>query len=348
MAESIGSVLLVGSLPQAPVEESMTVCAHGLGDAAPRLTDGEPAGWINIPIEALHRSAALEKLPRPPGVPEYRRQPLRLKPGVAPVEVAFAPTGYAELVPKSYAVFKKLKAEGKIASATRFQASLPTPFGVLGMAMQQDDVPRLLPYYEAHFLRDVAAIASAIPHRELAFQWDAAVEVIEVLERHRPELAQVFPAEAVARHLARLCNAIPREAEVGIHLCYGNPNGKHVIEPKDTAVMASFVDMLTPKLERILNWLHVPVPIERDDPAYFAALHAMKLPAGTRLYLGLVHPGDGIEGARRRIAAAKTAVADFGVATECGMRLVPKADLPRVLDLHRQAARLSAGGGDRA
>ena len=35
-------------------------------------------------------------------------------------------------------------------------------------------------------------------------------------------------------------------------------------------------------------------------------------------YLGLVHRTDGLDGARRRLAAAKKVVTDFGIATECG------------------------------
>lgn len=63
----------------------------------------------------------------------------------------------------------------------------------------------------------------------------------------------------------------------------------------------------------------MPVPIARDDDAYFEPLRRLAVPEGTELYLGLVHFRDGVEGTQRRIATARRAVSTFGVATECGM-----------------------------
>jgi len=88
----------------------------------------------------------------------------------------------------------------------------------------------------------------------------------------------------------------------------------------------------------------MPVPISRDDAAYFAPLARLKLPAESRFFLGLVHPGDALEGAKRRIAAAKSYVPRFGVATECGLRFFTDTDIPAILQLHCEAARLAGQG----
>jgi hypothetical protein len=335
-----GAVHLVGSLPPSSIEDVFETAARELADTAIRLPDGEAGGWVNIPIAALAGLPEFERLPLPPGSDAYMRPPLRLKDGVSSDGVAFAPTGYVEISAASYAVFKALKSAGKIAPQTRFQVSLPTPFAALAMAFVESDVLVLLPRYEAFILGEVAAIAARIPHAELAIQWDAAVEVVEILERHRPSLAALFSPDDVAAHLARLCNALPGDVEAGIHLCYGNPNGKHVLEPADTGVMAEFVNLLLPKLRRPLAWLHMPVPIDRDDADYFSPLKTMPLPAETQLFLGLMHLGDGLAGAQRRLAAAQTAASHFGVSTECGMRLVPKTDVGAFLALQRDVARL--------
>jgi hypothetical protein len=79
---------------------------------------------------------------------------------------------------------------------------------------------------------------------------------------------------------------------------------------------------------------------ERDDVAYFEPLKNLKLPRGTELYLGLVHRTDGIAGARGRLAAAKTVLTDFGVATECGFGRRPPESVSALLDLHRETALL--------
>jgi hypothetical protein len=86
---------------------------------------------------------------------------------------------------------------------------------------------------------------------------------------------------------------------------------------------------------RRIDWIHLPVPIERDDGAYFAPLAGLPLPEETALVLGLVHHEDGVDGAMRRIAAAATAVPRFGVATECGFGRGPAERTVPLLDLHR-------------
>jgi hypothetical protein len=40
----------------------------------------------------------------------------------------------------------------------------------------------------------------------------------------------------------------------------------------------------------------MPVPRDRSDDAYFASLDQLKLAPESRLYLGLVHYTDGVEG----------------------------------------------------
>ena len=67
-------------------------------------------------------------------------------------------------------------------------------------------------------------------------------------------------------------------------------------------------------------------------------LQDLRLKPGMQLFLGLLHKYDGLAGARRRAAAAMLYFIDFGVATECGMGRRPAADIPGLLDLHREAA----------
>ena len=83
----------------------------------------------------------------------------------------------------------------------------------------------------------------------------------------------------------------------------------------------------------------MPVPIDRSDDAYFAPLADLKLQAGTELFLGCVHAGDGVEGTRKRIAAASRHVSAFGIATECGMgRCKTPEVVTELLQIHADAA----------
>jgi hypothetical protein len=89
-------------------------------------------------------------------------------------------------------------------------------------------------------------------------------------------------------------------------------------------------------LSRDIQMIHTPVPIDRDDDAYFAPLDGLEARSGTSLSLGLIHLSDGIAGARRRMAAARKHLARFSVGTECGLSCVPPERLGAMLRLHAE------------
>jgi len=132
----------------------------------------------------------------------------------------------------------------------------------------------------------------------------------------------------------RHVDAVPASVKLGLHFCYGSYGGRHWMEPKDTANCVEVYNRVAAVIARSLQWIHLPVPIERDDEAYFAPLAALKRVPDTALYLGLVHLRDGVEGARRRMAAAERYVTDFGIATECGFGRRPAETIPGLLQLH--------------
>jgi hypothetical protein len=106
--------------------------------------------------------------------------------------------------------------------------------------------------------------------------------------------------------------------ELGIHLCDGDFGHQHTMRPRDTRALVTVAEGILERLSRPLNWLHLPVPRDLDETDHFAPLADVHLSPTTRLYLGLLHLADGVDGADRRMAAARRFVADFGVATECG------------------------------
>jgi hypothetical protein len=82
------------------------------------------------------------------------------------------------------------------------------------------------------------------------------------------------------------------------------------------------------------------------DVADFAPLKRLKLHPETQLYLGVIHMDDGIEGAERRMAAAATAISDFGVGAFCGLAQPSRQEAVRphtvqeIFELHRAVAEL--------
>ena len=83
--------------------------------------------------------------------------------------------------------------------------------------------------------------------------------------------------------------------------------------------MVEMANLIARSVARPIAWMHMPVPIERTDDAFYTPLKDLRLAAGTELYLGLVHARDGVDGTKKRMAAARKVVPVFGIASECGI-----------------------------
>src|SRR5258706_185165 len=147
-----------------------------------------------------------------------------------------------------------------------------------------------------------------------------------------PPRMRVTALERLAMH----CNRVPRDVELGVHLCYGSYGGRHWKEPESTANMVEVHNRLIQSLDRPLAYIHMPVPVDRNDEAYFAPLLDLKLQRRTKLFLGLVHDSDGVEGTRNRIAVAVKYARDFGIAAECGFGRRPPETIPHLLRVHAE------------
>jgi hypothetical protein len=333
------AVLLVGSVPLSSAEEVFEAAASELGPFLKRIPDGETGArslWIVCQGEPMKNSQGLEVGGERQLQGGIRNPRYKVKEGLQPEDVKFARLGYADNALASYKVFKRLQGSGKIPANVRFQVSLPTPLAVVYAFFIASEVRRIWPLYERHLLGELDEITRMIPHNDLALQIDIATEMHTFLEV--PELQKAYPIEELVGAFARMGNRVPAGVELGIHLCYGDPGHKHVREPTDTGRMVDVYHRLTTAIHRPIKWVHMPVPRDRDDDQYFSPLRDLWLKPGTELYLGLVHLTDGLEGAKRRAAAAGRVVADFGIATECGFGRRPPETIPALLRLHREVA----------
>jgi hypothetical protein len=333
-------VLLVGSVPLESSSAVFEAVGNELNGLVRRIPDGETGtrkDWVRWQGDVFARTPGLAPGGTRPGPGGGTYQLYEVGPG-GPDTVSFGPLGYADQALRSYQDFRSARAAGRIAPGTRFQVSLPTPLAVVLLFTEPGSLAGVWPRYEERLSREVDEIANAIPHEDLAIQWDIAAEIVFVLEN--PEMAPLFPMPVLVNAIVRVSAHVPAGVELGLHLCYGDPGHKHVVEPRDTGLMVRFANELVPAIGRPVAWVHMPVPRDRDDADYFAPLRDLRLPAGTELYLGLVHFTDGVPGARRRLKAARTVVADFGIATECGFGRRPPATVPDLLALHREVAHL--------
>lgn len=338
-------VLLVGSVALDNAEAVMSAVAGALSGAIRRIPDGETgprSKFVTWQVMVLAKAPQFEMLPLGPQSEwgpngEFPPRIVKLKAG-AQGTPDFPPTGYADAAIDSYRTFARLKAAGRIGADIRFQVGLPTPLGVLAVFMEPDAQRVAEPAYRRRLLEDIDRIAAAIPHRELSIQFDVPEE-IAVWENHN----SIFlddPREAIVAKLLELMERVPRAAELGLHLCYGDISHKHWKEP-DIGLMAAFTNAVVARLTRPLDYIHMPIPRHWTTPQHYAKLRDFRLKPATRVYLGLVHKTDGAAGAKQRIDAARQHLADFGVGTSCGLGRRDAAEIPGLLALHREVAAIA-------
>ena len=344
------SVHLVGSVAMADAESVFRALSDELGPWLKRIPDGETGErhrWIYWQREMLLRHPDMELDPdaSPLPITEWdgtllrETELLRFRAGVDPSAVVFE-TGYAPAAIDSYGVFKRLRDAGTIPEALRFQVSLPTPMASGYMYVSPAALEDYLEAYERALLAALGDILAAVPPEDLSIQWDICQEVL-VFENYFPHRPDDYKARVFAQ-LARLGNAVPAPVELGYHLCYGTPRDKHLVMPKDMAVLVEMANGLAALLGRRLDYVHMPVPRDRIDDAYFAPLRALDLPAETEVYLGLVHHNDH-DGDLKRAAVAAGYLSSFGIASECGWGRTEPERVPGLITAHRRAIEALTG-----
>ena len=341
-------VYLVGSVPMANAEAVFAAVSASLGSRIKRIPDGETGhrlDWITWLEPGFANSPALEQSDELFRVhaTSVARKRYRLKPGKSLADIRIENLGYADNAKESYAVFKRLSDAGKIAAGTRFQVDLVPAHSVLWLFVVEELQAALDPIYNAALGREIDKLAAAIPHPDLAIQFDVASAVFARLQRGDTGVygaTKDAMETQFARILATLANRVPADIELLFHFCYGDSNHRHVVEPVDMADMVAMAARLDAMIERPINLVHMPVPRDRADEAYFAPLRQLKLRPETRLALGLDHHTDGLAGTARRMATARKFIRDFAIGTECGFGRRKPETIPELLRVHAEAAEL--------
>ncbi len=335
---------LVGSVNLPTADDVIRAAAEHLGDRLPRIPDGEVGEryyWLQFQTTRFAATAGLVRAGEVPFlIREFDQRPFALDGSVAAGDLDFGDLGYAEAAIASFARFAELQDSGVVPAATRFQVSLPTPAAVVGVFFVPEARAAVEPVYSAALYGELDRITAAIPHDRLSIQWDTAVE-FAWLERAVLGGAVLEPwwddvlGGVVTRAVEELSH-VPDDVPVGFHLCYGDVEESHFAQPADAGTIASVIRGVLAAAPRPVAYFHLPVPIGRDDAAYFAPLGDVEVPEGTDLILGLVHHEDGVDGALARIDAASTALDRFGIGTECGFGRGPAERTVPLLDLHRE------------
>jgi hypothetical protein len=334
---------LVGGLKADTAEAAMRQAAGALGTRLSRLTDGETgprAQWIWWQIDKLLALPGMRmgppKVNPESGNPDYEQFPgIDVDPGTT---IPPRHLGYADAAIESYAVFRRLRAEGLVAPDVRFQVSLPTPYAVV-VAWVNAPTRAFFDEFERAMLAEVAAIAAAIPGEDLAIQWDVAVEIgaIEGVFIPSDDLAgEAFLVEA----LRRAVEAVTPPVSVGLHFCYGDFRHRHFAVPRDLSIPVRLANAVLGA--SAVDFVHMPVDRESGLlPGYFAPL--AELAAGPSLALGVIDYENDARRIDALVAAADATGRTYAVAAECGMsRLGERGEAVILADLLAQHARVSA------
>jgi hypothetical protein len=341
-------IYLVGSVPLANSEDVFTTLSAALGARLKRMPDGETGkrlDWITWLEPVFAGSPAFElsdEVFRLHATAPARRR-YRLRPGKSLADFRIDNLFYADIAKDSYAVFRRLRDAGKIAAGTRFQVDLVPAHSVIWLFVAERLQEAIDPIYNDALGREIDKLAAAIPQSDLAIQFDVASAVFARLQRNETGVYGATKAAMQAKFatiLAQLANRVPAGIDLLFHFCYGDSNHRHVVEPSDMADMVEMAERLRSLVTRPINLIHTPVPRDRSDDGYFAPLRRLHLPPETQLALGLVHHTDGIEGTRRRMAAAAKYARDFAIGTECGFGRRKPDTIPELLRIHAAAAEI--------
>ena len=340
---------LCGSIPLADAREVFTTVAGKLGTSVKRMPDGETGqrlSWIRWQDHVFQEHPEFEAIE---SEGDYRNATAvignqsmahttwwQLQDDVDPDSLELPPLGYAACAIESFGIFRDLKNKGRIGRDVRFLIAVPSPFNVLNSAVAPADRLRVEPAYVNRLIAEIEEVVSALPGDQIAWQWDNAHDM-QAFDGARQSYFP-FHKDGIAERLIACGEAIPDGIEMGYHFCYGSFGGKHFVEPRDMAAMVELANRLAEGLSRSIDWIHMPVPEERDDRDYFLPLSDLRLRPETKLFLGLIHDTDGIEGTRRRMETADRYLSGYGIATECGFGRRPADTVGPLLDIHAALA----------
>ena len=341
--ESPIPVHLVGSIPLASASDVFDLVGRTLSGCCHRIPDGETGerkNWIGWQLGVFAGQEALiqsDKKDR-----DYQLYPpFTFGPDHGPDDLDFSDLGFAREAGLSFDLFEEKQAAGILPEDANFLVAIPTPFAPVYSFTAYAIQEQVFPLYEAAILSELQAICAVVPPDKLSIQWDVATEMSIFEKVYSVPLAD--PWTALIKRLARLGAAVPEGVDMGYHLCYGSMNNRHWKEPDDLGMCVKVGNAVAERLSRPINFLHMPVPVDRTDDAYYAPLRDIDLDPVTDIFLGLLHDDGGAMGNKLRLSAASKVLNDFGIAAECGLGRRRQEDIAKILMLQGQVSRSEQG-----
>jgi len=309
-----------------------------------RLPDGETGdrqNWIFFQLHKFRQTPGIEEADVSDQFAE-KRQPMpkvRLAEGADPSLIPWPDLGYATAYHESFQTFQRLRKEGSLPKGIRFQAQYPTPLASVSAWFVEEDQQRVEAPYQAALFADLDRLLSIVPHDQLAVQWDVAVE-FSILEGGFVT-APWQSLDTIVQRLVECVHRVPRDVPVGMHLCYGDNEHQHFVEPESLWTQVRLANAVTEAAERRVNWFSFTVPQDKREPSFFEPLGELRAARESELYFALVpyYPArqePGTTDTQVRLIDEHLGRAEWGICTECGMARAEQTDIPTLLEKHRE------------
>ena len=210
--------------------------------------------------------------------------------------------------------------EGRIQPDLRYTVALPTAYTLLCAAGQGEDMAQLA-VYEMRVVAALQSLLATVPPEHLAIQWDAPAEMRVWETRGRDLTAPRGLPERLLQSFVTLWEAVPASADIGLHLCHLPAGAMGSVNPTHIGQAVRLVGAVIASTERQPQFVHLPVPPERDDTAYFEALINLALWPSLEVHLGLVHESDTPEDVAARLSAAREVLPYAAASADCQTRV---------------------------
>lgn len=294
---------LVGSLPGATAAEAMSTALEIVGPYLRSLPDGETGerrNWILAIVEKLRTHPDLE-LQREGDWSDYDKTPrFRVRRGHR-LFGATLDLGHVAAVRESFPAFEKARAAAGREDLA-FQQGIPSDLDLALFALGSLGALRYRrPFTEATLVevREIAVLAGP----DTLFQVEMPAELVLLARaptRARPQLARLL-----ARGVTQLAAGAPPGTRFAVHLCLGDMNNRAFGTMGDVGPLVLLANALiaTWPADRPLELVHAPFAAAdhpaTTEPAFYAPLNQIRLPASVRFAAGFVHEAQAPEDQRR-------------------------------------------------
>ena len=294
---------LVGSLPGATPEAAMTTALEILGPYLRTLPDGETGerrNWVVSIINSLQAHPDFE-VSKPGDWSDYDKIPLLKVRKGRTLYGANLDFGHVAAVRESFPAFEQAKAASGHAGIG-FQEGVPGDFDLATFALGPVAGVRHKRAFTEATLAEIRAV-SEITGPGTLFQVEVPAEL--VLLAKAPAPARPALAKALARSVIGLAAATPEGTRFGVHLCLGDMNNRAFGTMTDVTPLVLLANAIVKNWPqgRPLDLLHAPFAAADHpataDPAFYAPLKDLQIPAGTRFAAGFAHEKQSLADQRR-------------------------------------------------